>query len=227
VRAVWIIGIIAGLLGIFAAHLGSRVVDLERRVATLDARLGNERQSAKRGTTPPSQNAGPAPVEKRLAALEDDLAQLQEDYAGLDEQLSTGGAAPGATPDEAHILDVVNRAQNRIRDRHWAFHLQHWKRTRSQLLDHFAVQTQLERWQTDELRELLDHELDVMLEIFTRPEMVENPEKAAEEWQRQLDETDLEAVRLLDPAQKSNWHAARAVERATLWPWLPSLQKKK
>jgi hypothetical protein len=224
VKAAWIIGIIAGLLGIFAVHLSQRVVELERRVAALEPLEGDEPVASKENAGGLPNTTGRAPVEKRLEAIEDDLAQLQEDYAGLDQQLAAGGGTPGA-PDEARILDVVTRAQNRVRDRQLEFHVEHWKRTRSQLLDHFAEQTKLERWQTEQLRELLDHELDAWFELYTRPEMIENPERAAEEWQRQLDETDLEAVRLLDPLQKSNWHAARYAERQTLWPWLPSLQK--
>jgi hypothetical protein len=214
------------LLGIFAVHVSTRVLELERRVAVLSAQPGAARAAQKsaasaRGATP----SGKAPIEKRLDAIEDDLAQLQEDYAGLDDQLAQGGG-PTGTPDEEHILDVVTRAQNRVRDRQLEFHLQHWKRTRAQLLEQFAAQTKLERWQTDELREMLDEELDAMLEIFTQQEMLENPEVAADEWQRRLDATDLEAVRLLDPEQKRDWLAARAHERAVLWPWLPSLQKK-
>lgn len=218
--------IVPGLLAIGSIYLGFRVFELEERVQKMSARLdASERENAGAkptdATAAAAQDVAAAPVTSaRLAAIEDDLAQVQEDYAGLDEQLTEALPKQGAG-DEARILDVVTRAQTRIRDRQIEFHQAHWRKARADLLDMFAAGQKLERWQTDGLKDLLDEETDSMIDIMVRPDLAENPDKAAADWQQRLEETDAEAVRLLEPKQREAWLGARAYERTVLWPWLP------
>jgi hypothetical protein len=123
---------------------------------------------------------------------------------------------------EERILSVVGRAQERIRDRQLQFHRARWLEWRETALDDFSERFGLSGRQNDQLHQLLSDETDAMVEILRRPDTLENPEKAAHDWSTMLEQTDLAAHRVLDPAQVGPWDQARAAERKTLWPWLPS-----
>lgn len=225
----WLPLALSGLLAIYSIYLGFRITDLEDALARQRYDAGADAAGAKDGAAGTAAGPGHAPrldpldpkVEARLKTIEDDLSHMQEEYAQLDEQLAGQG---GNGVDERRILDVVTRAQERVRDRQLEFHGTHWRKTRAALLDDFATKVQLEPKQTDALQRLLEEETDAMIELIARPESAENPERTAAEWQRRLDETDQEALRVLTPEQIHAWLGARAFERQVLWPWLPSLQ---
>jgi hypothetical protein len=157
----------------------------------------------------------------RLESIEDDLADLQENYAGLDVQLAGGKGAGG---DDTRILDVVTKAQSRVVERQLQFHSEQWHKSRAALAEDFGSRNQLERWQVEEIKRALAEETDEAVAILAQPNIAERPELVATEWQRRLDETDAEALRVLEGPAAQAWVASRLFERQILWPWLPSLQ---
>lgn len=209
---------------IYSIYLGFRVSGLERELARA--------KPAARPTSGPE--PGPAAsahgaakeegstVIARLESIEDDLADLQENYAALDEQLAGGGKGVGA--DESKILDVVTKAQARVRDRQLEFHSAQWHKNRAAVAEDFGAKHHLERWQIDHIKRLLEEETDEAVAILGRPDVAENPELIASDWQKHLDETDAEALRVLQGEAAQAWMGARMFERQVLWPWLPSLQ---
>src|SRR5262249_48891173 len=97
-----------------------------------------------------------------------------------------------------------------------------WQETREQQLTSFAHQNKLTPTQTTELQKSLEHEVDAMVEVLRRPNLMEDPDSASSDWQALLDATDRDAEKVLTPEQLSNWNLARAFERRLLWPWLPT-----
>lgn len=228
-RASWTVWVVPGLLAaslIYSIYLGFRVSDLERELARNRAH-----EAAPEGPAQALAEGGatPAPAEDpkviaRLESIEDDLADLQENYASLDVQLS--GSKGGSGADESRILDVVTKAQARVRDRQLEFHSEQWHTTRAAVAEDFGAKNNLERWQVDHIKQLLLEETDEAVEILARPDVAEHPEQIANDWQRRLDETDAEALRVLEGPAQQAWLGARLFERQILWPWLPSLQPK-
>lgn len=211
---------------IYSIYLGFRVSDLERELAgrkAVRAAAEGPRSSPSEGP----QQAGPGEDPKviaRLESLEDDLADLQENYAKLDEQLAGGRGTGGA--DENRILDVVTKAQHRANNRQLEFHSTQWRNTRDVVAEDFGAKHNLERWEIDHIKTLLGEETDEAVEILARPDLSEHPAEVAKDWQRRLDETDAEALRVLQGKAAQDWMATRLFERQVLWPWLPSLQPK-
>jgi hypothetical protein len=224
-RASWTVWVVPGLLAaslIYSTYLGFRVSDLEHELARRKGEGAAPEAPAEDG-----QNAAPMEDPKviaRLESIEDDLADLQENYASLDVQLS--GTKGGGGADESRILDVVTKAQARVRDRQLEFHSEQWHTTRAAVAEDFGSKNNLERWQVDHIKQLLLEETDEAVEILARPDVAEHPEQIASDWQRRLDETDAEALRVLEAPAQQAWLAARLFERQILWPWLPSLQPK-
>lgn len=227
----WIMPALLAASVIYSIYLGIRVTDLERRLA------GDKPGAAVTGATPwPAERGGPvagaagpaqpASVEARLDTIEDDLAHMQEEYAELDEQLSgsTAEGGGGGGVDENRILDVVTRAQTRVRERQLDFHGTQWRKTRAAVLADFAEKHRLESWQVEDLKRVMDEEVEEAVVLLARPESAENPEQMAVEWQKRLNETDVEAMRVLTGPAAEAWMAGRMFERQLLWPWLPSLQ---
>lgn len=211
---------------IYSIYLGFRVAGLERDLARRTAGQAAQDPAA----TPPGESAdqtGPVEDPKviaRLESLEDDLADLQENYAKLDEQLAGGVGKGGA--DENRILDVVTKAQHRANNRQLEFHSAQWRNTRDVVAEDFGAKHNLERWEIDHIKALLGEETDEAVEILARPDLSEHPAEVAQDWQRRLDETDAEALRVLQGKAAQDWMATRLFERQVLWPWLPSLQPK-
>jgi hypothetical protein len=231
----WIVPALLAASVIYSIYLGFRVSGLERELAELQpgAAAGKaptpwpeERGGPVAGVASPARPPRPATVEARLDNIEDDLAHMQEEYAGIDEQLSGTTKGRDGAPDESRILDVVTRAQARVRDRQLDFHGTQWKKSRAAVLTDFAARQSLEPWQVQELQRVTDEEIEEAVELLARPESAENPEQVAADWQRRLDETDAEAMRVLQGPAAEAWMAARLFERQLLWPWLPSLQPK-
>ena len=202
--------------------LGWRVVVLEQRVAVLSKQLGAPQTGARAQA---AEAAGAGNHEQRLRALEQQQRALREDLQTLEE--ATGEVASVGTPSpndpkaDQRILSVVGAEQNRIRDRQLEFHRARWLEWRKGALNNFARDTKLSTWQTEQLQQLLADEVDALIDIWRRPEAMENPEQAAGEWLDRLKVTDAAAHRILEPAQIAPWDLARVIERKVFWPWLP------
>jgi hypothetical protein len=225
-RATWTAWIVPGLLAaslIYSIYLGFRVTGLERELARSRpaAPAPSKPQPAATATGQAAADVDGSKVTARLESIEDDLADLQENYAALDEQLAGG---KGAGTEETKILDVVTKAQARVRDRQLEFHSAQWHTARSAVAEDFGAKNNLERWQIDHIKRLLQEETDEAVELLARPDVAEHPEVIAADWQRYLDETDAEALRVLEGPAAQAWMGARMFERQILWPWLPSLQ---
>jgi len=210
-------GTFAALVAAVCGYLGYRVISLERRLDAADARLGVPAARNAAGTAKPSDH------EQRLNWLERDLRALRDDLRTLEEATGKEGAA-ALQPEgvgEQQILSVVGREQKRLRDKQLEFHRTRWLEWRQSALEEFAERHNLTAWQVEQVQRLLTDEVDALAEILRRPDMLENPERASEDWLAVLEETDRGARLLLNPAQLPAWEAARTVERRVLWPWLP------
>ena len=201
-------------------YLGFRVFSLERRLDIVSARLG-----APDARTPgaASAGAGPGDHEQRLRVLERDLRSLRDDLRSL-EQATGEKVEPAAAPTEGgdqRILSVVEREQKRIRDKQLQFHRTRWLEWRQAALEEFADKYGLTAQQEEQVERLLTQEIDALTEILRRPDVLENPERASEDWLTVLEATDRAARGVLNPAQLAPWEAARTLERRVLWPWLP------
>jgi hypothetical protein len=229
-RPSWTAWIVPGLLvlsGIHSIYLGFRISELEQHLAAMGRSGGakgaaTSADSGRASARAAVANAAEPTVEARIDTIEDDLTHMQEEYADLDQKL----AGPGGKVNESQILDIVTRAQSRVRDRQLEFHGTQWRNMRTAMFSDFATKNHLEHWQSEQLQRVLDEEIDEAVAILTRPENAENPELLATEWQRRLDETDAEAMRVLQGPAAEAWVGARMFERQLLWPWLPSLQPK-
>jgi hypothetical protein len=216
------------LLAVAAALAGAlltyRIAKLESRVNALSKQLGAP-QATKPFAFDHGVGATAAGLEQRLSALEDRLQGLDGDLRSLEQDdLGQGKNKEGSdkASAEEHILSVVGRAQERIRDRQLQFHRARWLEWREAALDDFSERFGLSPRQNDQLHQLLSDEVDGMVEILRRPDALENPEKAARDWLSKLEQTDSAAHRVLEPSQVGAWDQAREAERKTLWPWLPS-----
>jgi hypothetical protein len=228
-RASWTAWVAPGLLAvslIYSIYLGFRVSDLEDELARAKPRPTAGRVPAEAAGARAEKASGAADrsVADRLESIEDDLADLQENYAKLDEQLA--GGQGGGSAEESRILDVVTKAQQRANSRQLEFHSSQWRKTREVVAEDFGAKHGLERWQIDQIKALLAEETDEAVEILARPNLSEDPAATALDWQRKLDETDAEALRILEGAAAQDWIGTRLFERTVLWPWLPSLQPK-
>lgn len=213
-----ILTVVAVVALISSAYLGFRLVSLETRMQSLSDQLGKPVLT----TAPDGSPAKPASGhEPRLVALEHDIKSLREDLTTL--EAATGNVADVRDPADGkrQILSVVEQEQKRILDRRLQFDRKRWLEMREVSLEKFAEQHNLSPQQVEQLRVLLARELDGIVEVMRRKEILENPEQASSDWKVLLEETDRTATRLLNPAQIDAWNTARAVERLVLWPWLP------
>jgi hypothetical protein len=213
-----------GLLTMFGI-LGFWVSDLERRVATLSEQLGVPHGTPSAGAqertnaTTSSPASGSQGYEQRLSAIERRLNSL----------MSSTGPQTSAAPSlsgidlqkEEAILSVVERENSRIRDVQLEWHRARWMEGREQQLAAFAAQLQLQPAQTAELHHALEHEVDAMVTLLKSPDLAENPDVGASDWQAMLTDTDERVKKVLTPEQQQIWTQARLFERRVLWPWLP------
>jgi hypothetical protein len=205
--------------------LGYRVVRLEQRVNVLSRQLGAPAAGIS-GAPAAGVKRAQGDHEQRLRTLEQQADALRDDLQTL--EIATGerpavAAAPvDAKRSEQQILSVVGREQERIRDRQLQFHRARWLEWRESALDSFAQTYRLSPVQTERLHRALADEVEALVEILRRPDLAENPERAANDWLVRLQETDRAAHDILDDAQVGPWDAARATERRVFWPWLPA-----
>lgn len=217
-----IVGVVLAVALGLCALLGYRVVRLEQRVAGLSKQLGSPAAGGA-GGAPAARTQGRGDHEQRLSTLEDEMKGLQENLQTL--ELATGErpetAALDAPGGEQRILSVIERQQNRIRDRQLEFHRARWLEWRQEALDKFAEMNKLSPTQTERVYEILAAEIEALVELMKRPDFAENPERAANDWLERLELTNGAAHEILDPVQRAAWDAARFHERVTFWPWLP------
>jgi hypothetical protein len=204
--------------------VGFRVLDVEQRVSALSALIGapapalpnvvDERAGG--GVV----NVPGADYEQRLSALESRVTALSA--------VQAAAAKPSPGQDRARqdqeILAVVARENNRMRDVQLDWHRSRWLEGRDSQLGAFAQQTGLSSDQSAGLKTSLQHEVDAMVSVLKKPELIEDPDQLASDWQAVLDATDRDAQKMLTPAQNTAWAQAREIERGVLWPWLPKKQ---
>jgi hypothetical protein len=216
--------IIAAALAVaLLGFLGFRIFDLEQRVAALSRQLEGSDQAATAATT----DTGDAGVsglgyEARLAALEKRVDGIRATMRRLDKAsgLPTG-LGVGGQPVDKEILSVVERENSRLRDVQLEWQRARWLESREASLAIFARHNNLTTEQNASLQQTLEHEVDAMVEVLRRPNLLEDPDQAANDWQALLEATDRTAGQVLTPAQAGQWYTARAFERRVLWPWLP------
>lgn len=218
-RAVWIVLSVAVIV---CGLLGYRTVRLEQRIEALVRQLG----APGAGGAAAAGGSGAPPVqgdhEQRLRTLEQEARALREDLQTLEEATGERTVAAGApTQTDQRILSVVTREQERIRDKQLEFHRARWLEWREGALDTFAQSNRLSPVQTDQLHRLLADEVEALVQLLRRPDVAENPERAANDWLDRLELTDRAARNILEPPQIVAWDQARTVERRVFWPWLP------
>jgi hypothetical protein len=209
--------VVAAVAVALCAFLGYRVFRLEQRVDALNAQVG----AARTVVGGPGKPHPASDHEHRLRMLEGETQALQDDLQSLEEATVHDEVAPNSVEADRRILSVVTREQERIRDRQLEFHRARWLEWRQGALDNFAQKTGLSPEQTDQLHRLLAEEVDALVALLRRPDVGENPERAANDWLDRLELTDTGAHQILDATQSGAWDAARAVERQVFWPWLP------
>jgi hypothetical protein len=211
---------------LFAAgigYLGYRVVTLEHELDAVSARLGAPVRENK-----PTANANAAPPpaaqghEQRLSRLEHQISSLTADVRSLEAATETTLNAPAASAaDPKQILSVVGSEATRIRDRQLEFARANWLKWRHEGLKQFAAQQKLSDQQSADMDELMSSEIDRLVTLLRRQDLVDKPEQFAAEAATALRDTDNAARGVLTNEQFTPWAQMRAAERKTLWPWLP------
>ena len=205
------------------ALLAVRVLQLEGQLDRAERLLG-VRGSAAPGSSGPAPEPGkPVGLEPRLVAVEKELRALREDVHTLEKATETTLAlpAPGANADPRQILSVVKGESDRIRDRQLDFARARWTEGRKEALELFATEHKLDGQQKEQIQEILDSESDKLVAVLRKPDVLENPEQMAADWNAVLRDTDRAAAGILEPNAVAAWTTARTIERRVLWPWLP------
>lgn len=202
--------------------LGYRSMMLKRRVETLGRELGSGPSDA--GTSEALSNGtsvlAASTHRERLAKLEQGVSEVRSRLKAIDYAVR---GAP-TLPDPQHgkeILSVIQREKSRVLDVQLAWSRTHWQEAREEQLKRLGQDMGLSGQQVGQLRTTLTRELDAMVEVLRRPDLFEDPERTARDWQAILRSTDQTATDVLTPAQLQIWKQARAAERKLLWPWLP------
>jgi hypothetical protein len=209
----------AAMLVALLGFVGFRIFDLEQRVDALARQMAGARGTAgeARQTQGGAANQG---YEQRLVALEKRMDGMKANMHTIEKATGLGIELPGPHADK-QILSVLERENNRVRDVQLEWSRSRWHDTRQEQLTLFAQQNNLSSSQSAELQKTLEHEVDAMVEVLRRPNLIDDPDTASNDWQALLDETDRAAQRVLSPAQLTAWSQARTFERKVLWPWLP------
>lgn len=213
-----------------AVLFGAWLLRVERRLDALD--WGSASSTTPAGSVPShaGERSGTgeggatlADHDRRIAALETDVGAMLEAQAELSKEAeskaSLADVSQGMSPER--ILAVVNQETTRVRDKHLAFHRNNLVQLRDKASAEFATQYGLNPEQNQRIRRLLFNEVDGMVAILSRPELLEQPARALEQWQALLRQTDEAAEEWLNPAQYAAFKAARAKERREYMPWLP------
>ena len=215
---------LAILFALAVGYLGYRVVTLEQRLDAVNAQLGAPAASAgaTRAQLPavgPGQPVAGGGFEPRLAQAERKITSLEADVRSLEAATESTLNQPPADPKQ--ILSVVGSEVSRIRDKQLDFQHAQWVKWRRGTLAQFASDHQLNDRQRADLDRLLTAELQSWVDLLRREDLADKPDQLAIEARATLRDTD-EAVRgVLEPEQYVRWIQVRAVERHTLWPFLP------
>jgi hypothetical protein len=209
-------------------YLFVRLLGLEQRAAALSRRVGIPSAADASGSTESVHGGATPDFEQRLVALERELDALERHATAFDPASGTHAKdqAPAsnvasAKISEAAILSVVERETARLRDVQLEWSRPRWLEAQRQTLDVFARQYGLSPEQSAGLSTALQREVDVMISQLRRTELAEDPDLAAQELSRLLEETDAHAQKLLNPSQLAAWQQGRAFARKVLFPWLP------
>jgi hypothetical protein len=218
---------IAGAAGVaLFGFLGFRILDLEQRVDALSAQLGAPAE-ATQGAAPSrttTLTVAPQGYEKRLAALEQRVKALS---AAPKPQAAPDTPGNARLHDDEAILSVVERENQRVRDVQLEWSRSRWLEQREAQLTLFASWLKLEPKQVEALHTSLEHEVNALVEVLKRPNLLDEPDQVAADWAAVLEETDKEAAAVLTPDQRVWWTQGRTAERKTLWPWLPNATARK
>jgi hypothetical protein len=193
--------------------LGYRVFAAERRLDRLQARLDGRLAGG-------AADSDPA---RRIAELEHGVARLSEGLAGIARQADSklGPADIEDKVSEERILSVVTSEQQRMLERHLAFHRDRWIEQRDQALAAFVERFGLSPLQHQRIRGLLLSEIDGMAELFKGEQAKEQPDQFVSDAARLLLDTDRRVEAMLEAEALSVWKQTRFAERRILWPWLP------
>jgi hypothetical protein len=208
---------VAALIVAFG-FLGFRILDLEQRVAKLSEQVGLATEPA--APTAGSSAAQPKNYEQRISQLEQQLASITAAISGPRRVPEPNVGSKNLSKEE-DILSVVERENSRVRDVQLEWHRARWLETRERQLVEFALQLKLEPHQTSQLRDVIEHEVDSMVDIMKRPNFADEPDQVASDWAAMLEATDKRAAEILTPQQQQFWGQGRLIERSVLWPWLP------
>ena len=209
-------------LVVVLAFLGYRVVDLQHDVDVLKRQVRELKVARTRADdTAASASTSSYVQEQRITALEQRTAGLKNDAKGL---LGAGAAMPDPKAD-AKILSVVERENSRLRDIHLEWSRPRWIELRDAELKDFARKNNLSEAQTASVKNALEREVDAMIAVMKRPNVLEDPDSLIHDWQGLLEDTDASVRRVLNPAQLAVWDQVRVFERKVFWPWLDSAQK--
>jgi hypothetical protein len=213
--------VLVGALALGLGALAYRQHVLERELDALSRQLGAENGEAGEAPSTAASAERESQVTRshasRLAALENELRAARSDLRAL-QQTAAREASPA---NDQQILSVMRQYGNKVLDSQLKFHRERWLEQRETQLNELSRRFGLSQKENDELWELLADEIDKMVELIRRPELAEDPERAARLWRELLLDTDAQAHRILDPQKSLIWDQARFVERKLLWPWLP------
>ena len=215
--------VIAGSLGlVFFGALGYRIIELEAQIDELARALDGSKVVAEHDnvTTPTTQTASGLSHQQRLVAVERQLSALR---AGV-YRISLAMQPNSGPPDPETVDDIVNVVEvehSRRRHTHLEWERPRWLDAREAQLVSFAHNHKLSTDQVNELERGLTREVDAMMEVLQRPDLYEDPERTARDWEDLLAETDRIAGRVLSREQLTTWTQVRLFERKVLWPWLP------
>lgn len=228
---VWFVLVVTALLcGVLAYRVFALQARVEQlvRVPTPSAPLdvGGGEPPARveaRATATPAEVVAAAEHTRRLADLESNLTGLRKEVDALasEARQKADRADLDRSASADRILGLVTQEAMRVRDRQVEFHRDRWIEMRERAVDEFVARHGLDAQQANAIRKLLVGEVDQMVAIFKAHGAEDDPKEANEEWMDMLRETDREAKRILDPAQRAAWDHGRAYERRVFMPWLP------
>ena len=204
-----------GYLLYWSATLSDDLARLELRLSSL----------AEAEPQPGHSQAAPAGAAAKSAATPEtmELAELRAEVKRLQAEVDAAKVRKemGTTLSSQRILDVVDTENERILDKQLDFHRQNWVEFRETTLMDFTRRFDLTLSQQDKMEEVLIDEIDDLVELLKRPELRDDPDRAATDWVAVLEATDGRVGEVLDPKQLDGWKEARRFERAILFPWLP------
>lgn len=202
------------------ASVSSRMTTLEDRIARMELRWATEDEPGP-AQPPAAPDSGslqaPAvwsvPSRPSAPGKPLDLSELRNELQALKAQL-------GPSTDR-RILQIIEREQDEAVSRHLQFEREKWIAARDQGLQSLTVNAQLSPEQREQIKILMDREVDRVVELMRDREVRENPERLTSAWDEVLINTDYEVRSVLSDWQQDRWEEARAFERAVFLPFLP------